>query len=137
MLSNIRLIEIEIHSYCNRKCNWCPNKFIDRNFYKELPEDIFLKILNELKENNFGKNYEKPMITFSRFNEPTYNIDLLNKRIKQTKQILPYIETIVNTNGDYLTKENLNKISPYLDELSIMDYNCKGYKKCKNKKKRN
>jgi radical SAM protein with 4Fe4S-binding SPASM domain len=69
------------------------------------------------------------MITFSRFNEPTYNIDLLNKRIKQTKQILPYIETIVNTNGDYLTKENLNKINLKLDKIDIMDYDCLGVKK--------
>jgi radical SAM protein with 4Fe4S-binding SPASM domain len=128
MLSNIRLIEIEIHSYCNRKCNWCPNKFIDRDFYEQLPEDIYLKILNELKENNFNS-----IITYSRYNEPMYNIDLLNKRIKQAKEILPEIKLVFNTNGDYLTKENLNKISPYLDELSIMDYDCKGYKKCKNK----
>jgi radical SAM protein with 4Fe4S-binding SPASM domain len=69
------------------------------------------------------------MITFSRFNEPTYNIDLLNKRIKQTKQILPYINLVINTNGDYLTKENLNKIHPSLDVINIMDYDCLGGKK--------
>lgn len=29
-MKNLRLIEIELFSYCNRKCNWCPNKYIDR-----------------------------------------------------------------------------------------------------------
>ena len=28
---NIRLVEIEIFSFCNRKCLFCPNSFIDRH----------------------------------------------------------------------------------------------------------
>lgn len=27
---NLRLIELELWAYCNRKCSWCPNSFIDR-----------------------------------------------------------------------------------------------------------
>jgi hypothetical protein len=132
MFSDKQILQIGIHSYCNRKCNWCPNKFIDRSFYEELPEDIYLKILNELKENNFGKNYKKPMITFSRYNEPMYNIDLLNKRAKQAKEILPEVNIIINTNGDYLENEDILK-GLNIDHLAIMDYDCKGKDKIKGK----
>ena len=40
-MKNLRLLEIELFSYCNRKCKWCPNKEIDRTFYKELDIQIF------------------------------------------------------------------------------------------------
>ena len=47
---NVCLVEIGIFSYCNRKCWFCPNSIIDRHSNNiELREDIFLKILNELK----------------------------------------------------------------------------------------
>lgn len=44
----IRMVEIEIFSFCNRKCWFCPNSFIDRNSTNILmQEELYLKILNE------------------------------------------------------------------------------------------
>jgi len=111
-ISDIRLIEIELHSYCNRKCSFCPNSYIDRKSFKtELNEDIFLNLLNELSEQGF-KNY----ISFSRYNEPLSDRPLLEKRIKQIRNILPDTTLVMNTNGDY------DWLRLDVDELTIMDY---------------
>lgn len=70
MLEEFKKVEIEIQSYCNRKCGWCPNIEIDRSFYHEMPEHIFLKILKELKDAGFADGEGQAMISFSRYNEP-------------------------------------------------------------------
>lgn len=132
MINDLKRIEIEIHSFCNRQCLWCPNKYLDRNFYEELPEETFIKILKELKEEGFDSKDKKNVIWFSRFNDPMYNIDLLSKRLDQTKEYLPNVKTCVNTNGDFLSKEGLSKLKN-LDHLNIMDYDCIGLEAAKKK----
>lgn len=102
----IRMVEIEIFSYCNRKCWFCPNSFIDRNSTNILMlEELYLKILNELKSINYSN-----MISYSRYNEPTSNREIFIKRLKQAKTIIPNATLHTNTNGDFLTRD-------YLDEL--------------------
>ncbi|TKZ28423.1 radical SAM/SPASM domain-containing protein [Brachyspira catarrhinii] len=102
----IRMVEIEIFSYCNRKCWFCPNSFIDRNSTNILMlEELYLKILNELKSINYSN-----MISYSRYNEPTSNREIFIKRLKQAKAIIPNATLHTNTNGDFLTRD-------YLDEL--------------------
>lgn len=120
MLSKIKLVEIEIHSFCNRVCVWCPNKFIYRNKNKVNMEiESYKKVLMSLKNNNFNG-----VISYSRYNEPLSDIQLLKSYIGVTKNILPNIKLVCNTNGDYISKEALNDL--FIDELSIMDYDCKG-----------
>ncbi len=94
---NTKVIAIE-------KCGWCPNIEIDRSFYHEMPEHIFLKILKELKDAGFADGEGQAMISFSRYNEPLFNVDLLKKRVHQVKQYLPKAVVVTNTNGDYLKK---------------------------------
>lgn len=38
------------------------------------------------------------------------------------------MQLVSNTNADYLSKNNLENL--YIDELSIMDYDCVGKEKC-------
>ena len=79
------MVEIEIFSYCNRKCWFCPNSFIDRNSTNILMlEELYLKILNQLKSINYNS-----MISYSRYNEPTSNREIFIKRLKQAKAIIP------------------------------------------------
>ena len=120
---NLRIIEIEIFSHCNRACSWCPNAFIDRSGNIELPRDLYIKILEELAVHGF-KNH----ISFSRYNEPMSHLDLLLDRIALTHKILPEARIIFNTNGDYLSKSNLGKIR--IDGLSVMDYDSRGLAAC-------
>lgn len=119
---SIRLVEVEIHSYCNRVCTWCPNKSIDRTNKKILSEKIYTKLLYELKEYGF-----EGYISFSRYNEPMSDIGLLKRRLRQARDILPNTKLVANTNGDYLTRDSL--IDLPIDELTIMDYDCIGIEK--------
>ena len=121
-IQELRLVEIELFDYCNRRCNWCPNKFIDRYHKKEikfLDENIFYNLINELAKNNYNG-----AITFSRYNEPLSCYKFLNYAIKEIKKILPNCKCITNTNGDYIS--NIGKDELLIDELTIMDYDNKG-----------
>ena len=112
MIEQIRLIEIELFSYCNRTCSFCPNSFIDRLSFNELLYiNLFKKIIKELKLVDYS-NY----ISFSRYNEPLSYRDILDDRIKYIRKELPKSKLVLNTNGDY-NWEGLD-----IDELTIMDY---------------
>lgn len=123
-MKHLRLVEIELWSYCNRQCSWCPNSFIDRHSEtKYINEKIFKHIIETLKINNYNG-----YITFSRYNEPLAYPDTLNKVCKYIKRELPNCILVTNTNGDYLSKEIIQSLN--IDELSIMDYNNKGMQLC-------
>jgi radical SAM protein with 4Fe4S-binding SPASM domain len=87
-----------------------------------LEEETFLKVLKELKNNNF--NQEKRLITLNGNSEPMSDIELLQKRTNQIKKILPFVKIGINTNGDFFNKNNLENLN--LDKISIMDYDLKG-----------
>lgn len=124
MIKDLRLVEIELFSYCNRVCNWCPNKEIDRrSFNKEIEDDILFGVLKDLKDNKY-----RGAITFSRYNEPLSKPEIFKKRLHQIKEYLPNNKLITNTNGDFITKENLDGL--LVDELTIMDYDNAGIDKC-------
>jgi len=122
---NLKLVEIEIFNYCNRTCEFCPNATVDRKgVVIELLEGCFLNTLQELKDQDF-----KGYVTFSRYNEPLSQDELLKKRANQVREILPDVTLIFNTNGDFFTKRRLDGLD--VDEISVMDYDNKGIEKCK------
>lgn len=123
MIEQLRLVEIELFSYCNRKCAWCPNHFVDRTNFIGMEQNIFYKILEELRDNHY-----EGALTFSRYNEPMSHIDLLKDRLFEIKKYLPNNKLITNTNGDFLSKENLHRL--LIDELTVMDYDEKGISWC-------
>ena len=88
-------LAIEINSFCNRKCPWCPNH-TNRRGVEYLDDAVFYKVVDELREMKFeGK------ITFNLFNEP-----LLNRRIlvfiEYIRKNIPSCFIYLNTNGDML-----------------------------------
>lgn len=124
MIKNIRLLEIELFSFCNRMCNWCPNKSIDRHStQKYLDKSIFERLIQELVEEKFHG-----VITFSRYNEPLSDIKTFKERLLYIREYLPNTKLVTNTNGDFVTKENLDGLE--IDELSIMDYDMLGMEQC-------
>lgn len=126
-IEKIRLVEIELFSYCNRACDWCPNREIDRKkVNKEIDDNIFFALLESLKKNK----YKNP-ITFSRYNEPLAYDKILKKRISTIKKYLPNNKMITNTNGDFLNNEVLNGLE--IDELTVMDYDDLGIEGCREK----
>lgn len=128
MLNNLRIVEIELFSFCNRKCDWCPNKDIDRMTWNYLDIEIFMSLLSQLKEINY-----QGVFSFSRYNEPFADYDVLQSACQMIKNVFPNNKLVSNTNGDYLNQEVLN--DTLLDELTIMDYDCNGKEWCYNRLK--
>jgi radical SAM protein with 4Fe4S-binding SPASM domain len=130
----LRLIEIETFSYCNRKCWFCPNSSIDRiSHNKEMPEEMYLSIIKQLAEIDYDKE-----ITYSRYNEPLAYKELILKRISQARQNLPKAKLRTNTNGDYVTLEYIHELRDAgLNELFIQQYlaNNESYKHDKIRKR--
>lgn len=124
LLDYIYLIEIELFSYCNRQCNWCPNKQIDRlSQCNYLDLNILERLLQELKEANYlGK------FSFSRYNEPFSQWEYFEQCLSLIKGYFPYATLVTNTNGDYLNKDIIQKT--LINELTIMDYDCRGKDWC-------
>jgi hypothetical protein len=60
-------------------------------------------------------------ISFSRYNEPLSHLDVLADRIELARRIIPNVKLVTNTNGDFLDSLQFD-----IDELTIMDYDCKG-----------
>jgi MoaA/NifB/PqqE/SkfB family radical SAM enzyme len=103
---SVTMVEVEVFSYCNRRCWFCPNSVIDRQTRTEyMAEDLYLRILDQLRDADY-----RQMISYSRYNEPLADRIIL-RRIAQAKARLPEALLHTNTNGDYLTAE-------YLDELA-------------------
>lgn len=126
MISNLKVVEIEIDGYCNRRCAWCPNSTFDRTTHNTLSVETYAELMQELAENNFNGT-----ISYSRNNEPFSNLDLLYEYTNITKQYLPNVKLVTNTNGDFITKEVLELIN--IDEISVMDYDSNGMEYCLNK----
>lgn len=124
VISKLRLVEIELFSYCNRKCSWCPNSYIDRKSdCQYLNWEVLDKLLIELKDNKFNG-----VFSFSRYNEPFSDYVTLYYAIQHIKEFFPNSKYVTNTNGDYIT-ESVLKLVP-IDELTIMDYDYKGRDYC-------
>lgn len=102
---SVKLIEIEIASFCNRKCWFCPNSFVDRTQSVRLDESVYLSILEDLAKIDYSG-----VLNFHRFNEPLADKELILKRVKEARDALPKAILGIFTNGDYLDRI-------YLDEL--------------------
>lgn len=111
-------IEIETINRCNGGCSFCPvNVQNDIRTEKLMDENLFYKIINELKE----IRYAGRIALFSN-NEP-----LLDKRIvvfsRYVRENLPNAQIHLFTNGTLLSIDLFAKLIPYLDELIIDNYN--------------
>lgn len=103
--NSVNMVEIEIFSYCNRRCWFCPNAHIDRITHNiRMKPEVYTSILNQLASIDYTGT-----ITYSRYNEPLADRIILD-RLREAKERLPYVYLHTNTNGDYLDVD-------YLDEL--------------------
>ena len=104
--ANIRLFEIEPHSYCNRKCWFCPNNFIDRTGpVKFLDRKIYSQVLSDLASIDYSE-----AMCFAGWCEPFSQPEFLDY-LKEAKEYLPNAPMISNTNTDYLTTELVKDVA--------------------------
>lgn len=95
---NVKSVEIEISSYCNRTCSFCPNSFVDRRSSNTNMDDgIFSKIIDDLSKINYSGT-----VLFHRYNEPLRDVDYAVRRIEEVRKKLPAASLQLYTNGDYL-----------------------------------
>ena len=124
-IMDLRLIEIEVYSYCNRKCKFCPNHLIpfrqDKLNAEVLDFDVYTSFLQQLKDYT-------GVISFSRYNEPLAFKELTQKYVDKVREIVG-CKVVANTNGDFLDEETIE----IFDELTVMDYGERGIQYWDNK----
>ncbi len=104
--ATVNRIEVETHSYCNRRCDYCPNVVGDRlGPNVRMKAAIWEKLLSGLAEVGFDQAF-----VLNSYNEPLYDRDILT-RIAEARAAMPKAQLMIYTNGDYLTPE-------YVDELA-------------------
>ncbi|HEB87627.1 MAG TPA: radical SAM/SPASM domain-containing protein [Gammaproteobacteria bacterium] len=103
--NTVRRVAVEIFSYCNRRCYFCPNKAGSRlGDQKFLDKGIFFRILNDLASIDFDGRFG-----FTQFNEPLSDRIIL-ERIAQARQRIPRATLFIPTNGDYLNRAFLREL---------------------------
>jgi len=112
-------VEIELHNQCNRHCDFCILGHYKSNDTHIIDIELYKNILYQLKNMNYN-NYDKSILSFNGFYEPFTKPDVVVPLINYAKSILPKVTTIINTNGDFLTKDIIKSL--HLDKLNIMDY---------------
>lgn len=104
--ASVQRIVIELFSYCNRRCGFCPNAEGTRLRDKRvLPEPVFSRIVEDLQSVSYDK-----LMYWHLYNEPMSALDILLPRMSAARQALPLATFAMNTNGDYLNAETLAEL---------------------------
>ena len=107
-------ISIECNSFCNRSCSFC-TRTTDTREKARMPEELVYKVLYELAHINY-----KGLISFHFYNEV-----FTDKRIFTFFEKCQELElyNYVFTNGDYLTKDVVERLSKYnIKEFALSIY---------------
>lgn len=115
----IHLVEVELFSFCNRRCGFCTNALSPRDLdNKMMADDVFQKIVSNLQEIDYSHT-----LTFTRYNENLAFPEIFLDRLSYARSALPKARIAINTNGDYLNTPYLYALrSAGLDYLSIQVY---------------
>ncbi|MEM9619314.1 MAG: radical SAM protein [Pseudomonadota bacterium] len=118
----VELVVIEIFSYCNRRCTYCPVSKVDRlsqNSY--MKDELFFRVIDDLKEIQYNKR-----ICLNLYNEPMAD-PVLYERIETIHKHLPEAYLYFNTNGDYLNEDNMKLLSELgVSEITVTLHHAPG-----------
>ncbi len=111
----VERIEVETHSFCNRRCDYCPNSVGDRlTENRRIPEDIWRLLLDNLREIDFAGQF-----ILTSYNEPLADPMIL-QRIREVRDHLPKVRMGIFTNGDYLRPGSFDELAAAgLDYLHV------------------
>ncbi len=99
------LVEFEINSMCNRKCNYCPNSMHERKQKGFMKKEIFMKCIDELSRAKY-----KGFIHYHFYGEPLLD-SRLEEFVEYTSRKCPGAESIIFTNGDFLDTDRFRRLS--------------------------
>jgi len=103
---SVRRVEIETHSYCNRRCSYCPNVIGDRlgpNLRMDL--GLYTLIVENLGAIDYRHNF-----VLNGYNEPLSDRAIL-ERIAQARAAMPKARILIYTNGDYLKPSLIEELA--------------------------
>lgn len=107
-------VNIEISTFCNRRCSYCPNSTYGtpREF---MPEEVFRKVIQDLKDVDYSGS-----VAYEFYGEPLLD-DRLVEFIRYSRAQLPksaYLKVL--SNGDRLSMELMEKlVNAGLQELTV------------------
>lgn len=107
-----RIICIEINTYCNRRCYYCPVSLENQVPDLYMDEEIFKTIIARIKEIGFTGS-----IMYHFYNEPLYDKRIVDF-VAHTQSQLPQCLSRIFTSGDYLTPE----LADQLFEAGVNDF---------------
>lgn len=108
---------LEISSYCNRRCPFCPVKYSPRP--KELMDwSLIEKVSNELGAVNYRGRIELYI-----YNEPLMEMERLSLVVRHLRTRIPQCCLMIATNGDYLDNPQ-QMIRLYKEGLNQVLVNC-------------
>jgi radical SAM protein with 4Fe4S-binding SPASM domain len=116
-----RIVAIEISSYCNRKCSYCPVSKETEKIPKMFMEmNLFKKIIKQLQDINFSGS-----IMYHFYNEPLLD-ERLPEFISYVDANLPKCNSRVFTSGDFLTPHLADSLfDSGLHDIVVTDHNLK------------
>lgn len=98
-------IEVELSSFCNRRCGWCPNAFSERGRQRnEMGDATWNALLDDLHRARFAGWF-----AFHNYNEPLADPRLL-ERVADARERLPKAKLELHTNGDFLDRTMLDAL---------------------------
>jgi hypothetical protein len=108
-------VQVEISSFCNRRCPYCPVSLVDRHSANHRIDDgTFERILADLAAIGYDRR-----VGLSLYNEPLGD-PRLEERIVRARRDLPRALIYFYSNGDYLTAEMLTRLAAAgLDEITV------------------
>lgn len=102
----VQRVEIETHSYCNRRCNYCPNVVGDRlGENKQISPEHWQMVVSNLQEIDYAHN-----LVFQSYNEPLADRSI-HDRLKEARAALPKARLMIYSNGDYLNQSYLAELA--------------------------
>lgn len=103
---NVTTVHMEVSSYCNRKCVYCPVSLVDRSStINRMPDTVLEAILGDLAGIDFAGG-----LGLSLYNEPAADRDFLLRVVTQARRVLPHASIFFGTNGDYLDRSYLDAL---------------------------
>lgn len=97
MTDVFKAVEIEINHGCNMACSYCPNSIDDRIEKGQMSQEIFERVVSELKKISFAGR-----ISFDFYNEPMLSSHLISF-IRDARRELPMTSIELYSNGTMLT----------------------------------
>lgn len=118
---SVSRVTLEVSSYCNRQCVFCPNsagiRLSKSLINSPMDAELFEFILEDLASIDYDKS-----VLLHLFNEPMADPNIVDK-VRHVRRMLPKSYIFFNTNGDYLSYQKVRALAEAgLSNLEISLY---------------